>query len=289
VLEESTGLVYFGARWYDPEVGRFISVDPAEDGENWYEYCEGNPINYIDPDGQKIWFIHGTNCDRNFWYRFSSFTAEIVHWFYGETPDFSFDWGTNNNDDDSRQAAAQRLASKIRAWSISHPGMSPKIVTHSHGGNVAILAANILGDPRNGAPVYIENLITVSLPVRDDYRLEFNNVLVHNNVYHIGDGVQINAGYNKVTKFPNWARTYQVLWWKVDIKKLAISMFPKTGDGGPGEYGQARRPYPGANNIPVNTRRSGPIPEIEAHAAIMADVDEWRRQVQPYLQRWYWN
>ncbi|NLW48265.1 MAG: hypothetical protein GXY86_13150 [Firmicutes bacterium] len=34
VLDESTGLVYFGARLYDPEVGRFISVDPAEDGEN---------------------------------------------------------------------------------------------------------------------------------------------------------------------------------------------------------------------------------------------------------------
>ncbi|NLW48261.1 MAG: RHS repeat-associated core domain-containing protein [Firmicutes bacterium] len=52
VLEESTGLVYFGARWYDPEVGRFISVDPAEDGENWYALCDNDPVNYFDPDGR---------------------------------------------------------------------------------------------------------------------------------------------------------------------------------------------------------------------------------------------
>lgn len=51
VLSEEIGLVYFGARWYDPEIGRFVSVDPAEDGENWYQYCRSNPINYIDPDG----------------------------------------------------------------------------------------------------------------------------------------------------------------------------------------------------------------------------------------------
>ncbi|NLW48259.1 MAG: RHS repeat-associated core domain-containing protein [Firmicutes bacterium] len=57
VLEESTGLVYFGARWYDPEVGRFISVDPAEDGENWYALCDNDPVNYFDPDGRLS--LHG--------------------------------------------------------------------------------------------------------------------------------------------------------------------------------------------------------------------------------------
>jgi hypothetical protein len=41
-----------GARWYDPEIGRFISVDPAEDGENWYGYCGGDPVNWVDPDGK---------------------------------------------------------------------------------------------------------------------------------------------------------------------------------------------------------------------------------------------
>jgi RHS repeat-associated protein len=36
--------VYFGARWYDPEIGRFISHDPEEDGENWYSYCENDRV-----------------------------------------------------------------------------------------------------------------------------------------------------------------------------------------------------------------------------------------------------
>jgi RHS repeat-associated protein len=49
--DASSGLVYFGARFYDPEVGRFITVDPGKDGLNWYAYCDNNPIKYVDPTG----------------------------------------------------------------------------------------------------------------------------------------------------------------------------------------------------------------------------------------------
>jgi RHS repeat-associated protein len=52
--DAGTGLKYFGARFYDPEVGRFISVDPARQGLNWYSYCGNNPVNRTDPDGK--WF-----------------------------------------------------------------------------------------------------------------------------------------------------------------------------------------------------------------------------------------
>jgi RHS repeat-associated protein len=52
--KDNTGLNYFGARFYDPEVGRFISVDPKKAGMNWYVYCNNNPINAIDPDGRDI-------------------------------------------------------------------------------------------------------------------------------------------------------------------------------------------------------------------------------------------
>jgi RHS repeat-associated protein len=45
------GFYYFGARFYDPEVGRFITQDPAKDGVNWYAYCDDNPIRYLDPNG----------------------------------------------------------------------------------------------------------------------------------------------------------------------------------------------------------------------------------------------
>lgn len=51
--EESTGnLIYMQARWYDPVTGRFISEDPAKHGTNWFVYCNNNPVNLVDPDGQ---------------------------------------------------------------------------------------------------------------------------------------------------------------------------------------------------------------------------------------------
>ena len=49
----TTGLVYFGARYYNPLVGRFITQDPSGmiDGPNLYAYLNNNPVNLIDPWG----------------------------------------------------------------------------------------------------------------------------------------------------------------------------------------------------------------------------------------------
>ncbi|MCK5541747.1 MAG: RHS repeat-associated core domain-containing protein, partial [Desulfobacterales bacterium] len=46
--QDSTGLYYYGARYYDPALGRFISPDAM--GDN-YVYCNNNPLMYVDPDG----------------------------------------------------------------------------------------------------------------------------------------------------------------------------------------------------------------------------------------------
>jgi RHS repeat-associated protein len=52
--DEETGLHYNGARYYDPDVGRFTSPDPLalHGGLNTYRYAP-NPINWIDPYGLK--------------------------------------------------------------------------------------------------------------------------------------------------------------------------------------------------------------------------------------------
>jgi len=50
--DEETGLIYMRARYYDPEIGRFISEDPNGDGVNWYLYAEGNPVNMVDVEGK---------------------------------------------------------------------------------------------------------------------------------------------------------------------------------------------------------------------------------------------
>jgi len=50
-LDSSSGLQYFGARYYDPSIGRFITLDPIGDGINWYSYAANNPIGYFDING----------------------------------------------------------------------------------------------------------------------------------------------------------------------------------------------------------------------------------------------
>ncbi|WP_413612832.1 RHS repeat-associated core domain-containing protein [Bdellovibrio sp. HCB-110] len=54
-LEDETGLYYYRARYYDPELGRFISEDPVQlkGGDlNYYAYVSNNPIILTDPTGK---------------------------------------------------------------------------------------------------------------------------------------------------------------------------------------------------------------------------------------------
>lgn len=59
---EASGIYYFGARYYDPTLGRFLTPDPlgkfAKNDPrtiNPFVYCSNNPLKYIDPDG--LWQI----------------------------------------------------------------------------------------------------------------------------------------------------------------------------------------------------------------------------------------
>ena len=67
--DTETGLYYLITRYYDPEVGRFISRDSIEyadpetiNGINLYAYCGNNPVMHSDPYGTTEWwewFISG--------------------------------------------------------------------------------------------------------------------------------------------------------------------------------------------------------------------------------------
>lgn len=57
-VQDTSGLVYMQQRYYDPSVGRFLSIDPLEPDLsrlptlNRYSYAANNPYRYVDPDGR---------------------------------------------------------------------------------------------------------------------------------------------------------------------------------------------------------------------------------------------
>lgn len=51
--EVQLGLYYYRARYYSPQIGRFLSLDPIRflGGVNFYKYVDNNPVIFLDPYG----------------------------------------------------------------------------------------------------------------------------------------------------------------------------------------------------------------------------------------------
>ena len=58
---DSTRPYFFGARYYEPATGRFLTADTIVQAPydpqslNRYTYCRNNPVKYTDPDGHFFW------------------------------------------------------------------------------------------------------------------------------------------------------------------------------------------------------------------------------------------
>ena len=66
---EGFGLMYYGARWFDPSIGRFTSPDTivptgTQGTQAWdrYAYVNNNPVRYTDPTGHDITGWCGNVC-----------------------------------------------------------------------------------------------------------------------------------------------------------------------------------------------------------------------------------
>lgn len=59
-FDTETGFYYLNARYYDPQIKRFLSADSYINsngdltGYNMYAYCSNNPVMYIDPTGEAL-------------------------------------------------------------------------------------------------------------------------------------------------------------------------------------------------------------------------------------------
>jgi RHS repeat-associated protein len=145
LYDRDTGLVRFGARDYDPTIGRWLTKDPLgfEAGLNFYAFCGNDPVNRIDPFGLKmdINLDGDPGSDRikvdgnrfnvaghgNGWAMFSddkpgynpdtTFTAHELAEMISSHPDYSSGqsvvlWGCNTADEGNR-SLGQRLANLL--------------------------------------------------------------------------------------------------------------------------------------------------------------------------------
>ena len=75
IYDQSTGLYYLNARYYNPEDGGFLTEDTYRgetnepETQNLYVYCADNPVNYVDPSGHKrINTRRWEMIDATYWY-----------------------------------------------------------------------------------------------------------------------------------------------------------------------------------------------------------------------------
>lgn len=63
-FDDETGLYHNRARYYDPDIARFISQDPLglEAGINPYAYAGNDPVNARDPSGLECFWVSGGRC-----------------------------------------------------------------------------------------------------------------------------------------------------------------------------------------------------------------------------------
>lgn len=207
-IEIFDGVQDYGMRMNDVRLGRFFSVDPIAPKYpelTPYQFASNTPIQAIDLDGLEAFFIHGTWGNNSAWLengKANELTQKLTSLF-GNNENFvyhnkaksqkrgvSASW-SGGNYDEARQQAALELVAYIKEHLNGEP---ITLVGHSHGGNVAILVANILAaDPElEGIKI---NLLTMNTPARD-YQLSFAaaKITTHYQVYNTSDVVQTSGG-----------------------------------------------------------------------------------------------
>jgi RHS repeat-associated protein len=155
-------------RMHDPRLGRFHSVDPlaSEYPHNSpYAFSENRLIDAVELEGLEMFLVHGMMSDKDDWNDFRDIVEVGEHLSNSKTKNQEFDWsggffhfgnGILHRKNGGRKRAAIRLAKFVDDNSTED---EVTLVGVSHGGNVVIQAAKILGEKG-----YKVNVITVNRP-----------------------------------------------------------------------------------------------------------------------------
>ncbi|KOP65496.1 hypothetical protein AMS62_09710 [Bacillus sp. FJAT-18019] len=254
IYDDESGLIYLRARYYDPEIGRFITEDTYE-GElnnplslNLYTYVTNNPLIYIDPSGNKAWLIHGTwsNPEKS-WGKDDSFD-KYVEGLFNESSE-RLEW-SGGNSTGARSETAEEIFKKVYEWRLENPNDPIRLVGHSHGGNVAIMVANLLAEKG----MEVETLITIATPVRE-YQLDKNtSVVQHIHLYNNIDLIQANGG-------SAWLGGYTLTREFYGAENVRVTDAEKPG---------------------VFSPNGGPI---DAHSSMHSNIKIWKKYIEPKLKK----
>jgi len=136
-----------------------------------------------------VWLVHGTfqgGNDSNWSAEFQNYVGDL---FNNETVR-EFGW-SGNLSIQARNRAARELADDVIRRHRQDPDSPIRLVGFSHGGNVNILAANILAEKG----IFVDSIITIGTPVRSDHQLTNPDMVGrHINVFNENDVVQILGG-----------------------------------------------------------------------------------------------
>jgi RHS repeat-associated protein len=164
----------YGFRIYNASLGKFLSMDPLNKKFSMlssFQFASNMPIQAIDLDGLEAFIIHGTRQA----VAGEEFTTDVIAEFMRLTGnskyDRSFRWNSPTlNGPEMRKVAAKELMLhiiQVRTQMIANNQITEdepvSLIGYSHGGNVAIQAAQMLYDSY-GIKV---NLITIGTPAKN--------------------------------------------------------------------------------------------------------------------------
>jgi hypothetical protein len=167
----------------DPS-GLFFADQANPQSLNLYGYVRNNPVNSIDTDGLLTIVVPGTWWSPKDWNNQNPLLGEATAYFHETHQTWLDQWDPRGDTDSARSTAARGLQNFINNYHFA-PGETLNIITHSHGGNVALQAAALgLNHP-------IDTLITLGAP----FGFAKMSAGVRNwyNVTGSGDDVQPNA------------------------------------------------------------------------------------------------